>query len=217
MKESTSKWRRWLRWLRTTLVFLLILLLICDLAISWLTRRQIHTTLEAVPEGAVCLVLGTSKYKQNGGPNLFYQGRINAAAELFLGDRVNRLILSGTSTEHYDEPEAMKEDLRALLVPERVMVLDGKGFRTADSILRAQRVYEAKQLVIVSQRFHAQRAVFLARAFGIDACGYAAEDMESAFSFYTVRVRELFARARAVLDVVLYKVEGSRGDHGAGA
>ena len=67
--------------------------------------------------------------------------------------------------------------------------------------MRAKEVFGVDRLIIVSQRFHAERAIFLARHFGIDASGLAAADPDSP-GLMKVRAREVLARVAAVLDII---------------
>jgi SanA protein len=80
---------------------------------------------------------------------------------------------------------------------------DGGGLRTLDSILRGRDVFRKDRFVVVSQRFHVERAVYLARANGIDAYGYVAADADG-LVHVSVRLREYAARVKALLDVYLF-------------
>mgnify|MGYP002395619083 CR=1 FL=1 len=149
----------------------------------------------------VALLLGTARTHQ-GRPNQFYRARIEAAAELFHSGRVRGILVSGdNATMYYNEPVSMQKDLIALGVPAEFITLDYAGFRTLDSVVRAKEVFGVERLLVVSQRFHAERAIFLARHFGIDAQGLAAADPDSP-GLMKVRAREVLARVVAVLDII---------------
>jgi SanA protein len=94
----------------------------------------------------------------------------------------------------------MKADLVAAGVPAEFITLDYAGFRTRDSIVRAQEVFGQDEMIIVSQRFHAERALFIAHQQGIDASAYIAADPQSQLSRNRIRSREILARALAVAD-----------------
>jgi len=174
---------------------------------QWLVIRAgkgaLYTDAREVPEREVALVLGTSERLANGRKNRFFTYRIDAAAELYREGKVRRLLLSGDKRgETYDEPARMKEALMERGVPESALVLDGSGFRTLDSVFNARDVFGVKRLVIVSQRFHNQRALFIADHAGMEAIGFCARDL-SARRTLKVRVREALARVRAVFDLSL--------------
>lgn len=176
-------------------------LALIDVGISLATRGAIAVSMDEVEPAPVALLLGTSR-THRGKPNRFYQARIEAAAALFHQGRVRGILVSGdNATRYYNEPIAMQKDLMALGVPAEYITPDYAGFRTLDSMVRAKEVFGLDKLLVVSQGFHAARAIFLARHFGIDARGFAAPDPPHS-GFLKVRAREVLARAAAVLDIV---------------
>lgn len=160
-----------------------------------------------VPEVDVALVLGTSAKNSWGSTNIFFKNRMDAAAFLYKSGKVKHLLLSGDNhTRSYNEPEAMRKALMARGVPAHAITLDFAGFRTFDSVIRAERVFGQKKFVVVSQPFHNARAVFIARRKGIEAWGYNARRVSRRISPKTY-VREYFARVKAVLDVHILGTE----------
>ncbi len=173
-----------------------------DALVSVSTADAIAERVEDAPAKPIALLLGTSSKTASGRPNQFYEARIRAAAELFHDDKVQGILVSGdNATRWYNEPITMQRDLIAAGVPADYITLDYAGFRTLDSVIRAKEVFGQDELIVVSQRFHAARAIFIARHFGIDASGFAARDPEKRHLF-GVRAREVLARVAAVLDIV---------------
>src|SRR5579871_6317361 len=130
-----------------------------------------------VPEMDVALVLGAAPIGPEGGPNRYFEYRLDAAAALWKAGKVKYLLVSGdNSTPDYDEPSAMRAGLIKRGVPADAIYRDFAGLRTWDSVVRAQSIFGQKRLIIVSQRFHLSRALFLARETGIEACGFEARD-----------------------------------------
>ena len=179
-------------------------LALCAVLLAWLAERSLDRMADAhsfddiasVPAGETALVLGTSPIGPEGGPNVYFVRRLDAAAALWKAGKVRYFIASGST----GEPDAMREGLVARGVPAAAVYLDPEGFRTWDSVLRARDVYGQKRLIIVSQRFHLSRALFLARHAGIDAWGYEARDVEHAYSIFT-ELRRFPSALRAWLDV----------------
>ncbi len=168
------------------------------------TSHLIFTDVDKVPKKKVALVLGTSKYKTGGGNNLFFDHRMTAAAALYQSGKVSQIVLSGTKdVKYYDEPADMKEALLALSVPENAILLDNKGFRTFDSVINGKADYDG--FVLVTQRYHAYRALFLSQHMGLDAVCYEAAFPGSDSSYLTI-VREVFARPKAVIDLMLLRL-----------
>ena len=159
-----------------------------------------------LPANDVGLVLGTSKFS---GPrryrNPHFDGRVEAAAELYRTGKVKHLLLSGDNgTRGYDEPADMRAALLARGVPDGALTLDDAGFRTLDSVVRARRVFGQRRLTLVTDRFHAYRAVFLARQQGIDAVAFPSREVAVRHSFKS-RGREYLADVRACLDVYVLR------------
>jgi SanA protein len=177
-----------------------IVLLGCDWLVSASTEGRVHDTLAEVDPAPVALLLGTNR-TYAGRPNPYYAARIKAATELFASGKVAGILVSGDNRRaDYNEPAMMKADLMRAGVPGEFVTMDLAGLRTLDSIVRAQFVFQQKKIVVVSQRFHAQRAIFLAQHFGLDAEGYVAS--EPGWNWWIrVRTREVFARVMACLDV----------------
>ena len=195
-------WRAWAVGLALALIAGAVALpIVADLVVSASARHDIIDRVEAVEPMPVALILGTAS-THRGRPNQFYRARIEAAARLFHSGKVRGILVSGdNSTRYYNEPVVMQKDLIALGVPAEFITLDYAGFRTLDSVIRAKEVFGQQKLLIVSQRFHAERAVFLARHFGIAALGFAASDPSNQ-GVMKVRAREVLARVVAVFDLV---------------
>jgi SanA protein len=87
-------------------------------------------------------------------------------------------------------------------IPQNHIFLDFAGFRTLDSVVRAKEIFGQQKIVIVSQKFHNERAIFLAKQNGIEAFGYNAEDVNKYAGFKT-NMREYLAKAKAYLDLIL--------------
>ena len=163
---------------------------------------RVYDSTEGVPVHDVALVFGTT-HRWHGQLNPFYEARLDAAAELFRRQRVRGLLVSGDN-EHrsYNEPVAMRNDLAARGVPAEFITCDFAGLRTLDSVQRAQRVFGQSRVVFVSQRFHLERALYLAQASGLEAVGFVAAEAPPRWA-WRVRAREVLARGMAVLDVWL--------------
>lgn len=203
-------WRRMARlllrpkfWLWAVAVCCLLVMLLYGW-VSWRSSNNIYTDVQALPATHTLLLLGTSKRLSDGDPNPFFHNRMQAAAMLYKSGKVQRLILSGEhSSNYYNEPKDMRQALLALGVPAEAIYMDYAGLRTFDSVLRARAVFGATQVVIVSQRFHIERALFIAQAKGIAAIGFAAPDPEPWWFGLRVQARELLARVNVVLDLYI--------------
>lgn len=160
---------------------------------------RLYDVTSDVPVRDVAVVLGTSPKVAGGRPNVLYEARIDAAAQLYTAGRVRCLLVSGDNGDRrYNEPTRMRADLIKRGIPAKDVVCDYAGFRTLDSIVRAQKVFGQNRYVIVSQPFHNERAVYLARQRGIDAVAFNAVEAPLGAGLW---IRERFARFTAVMDV----------------
>ena len=172
-----------------------------DLYVAREAEGSVVTEASNLEKRDLALVLGTSKYTGGGKVNDYYTARVKAAALLFKKGLVRGIVVSGdNSTTQYNEPQKMRQDLQELGVPGEYVTCDYAGFRTLDSIVRMKEIFGSGRYVIVSQSFHLARALYLARAYGQDAVGFAAEDPPAGISL-KVRAREVLARGMALLDV----------------
>lgn len=194
--------RRFKKWRVLAALSLIPIVLLGSLgAIRHSSSGRTYDTADAVPKRKAALVLGCTKILANGRPNLFFYFRIEAAAGLFRAGRVDYLIVSGdNSREGYDEPTDMRDALIAAGVPADHIYRDYAGFRTLDSVIRARDIFGQDSITIVSQRFHNERAIFIARGHGIDAVGYNAVNVPQYRGLKT-KSREWLARVKTVLDV----------------
>ena len=168
---------------------------------------RIHQEPELVPHRQAAVVLGCARRLPNGRLNLYFIYRIRAAAALYHAGKVDYVIVSGDNhREGYDEPTDMRDALVEAGIPEDRIYRDYAGFRTLDSMVRAREIFGLESLVVVSQEFHNERAIFIAREHGIDAIGFNAAEVSSVGGLRT-RLREHLARVKTVLDVWLLDTE----------
>lgn len=157
---------------------------------------------EEVPETFAAVVLGCSPHHENR-PNLYFRNRMEAAAKLYHSGKVKKLIVSGDNgRKEYNEPEAMRQALIARGVPDEDIYCDYAGFSTLDSIIRTESIFSQQKFIIISQRFHCERAVFIANCKGLEVFGYAATDIQTPRWKYRNHFRESLARPAALLDLI---------------
>ena len=141
------------------------------------------------------LVLGCG-LNADGTPAKMLADRMQKAIEVY-EKHGGVLLLSGdgVSSEHYDEPAAMKRIAVECGVPEEDIVTDVNGTSTAESVRRAKEIYGAESLVVITQRYHLYRAVYIAVSHGIDAVGVSADTEDYTDSFSRL-AREALARIK---------------------
>lgn len=200
---------------RYTLIFIgviAMLIIACYAWVSWRAKNHLYDEVNRLPHKRVAVVLGTSKYLAKGIKNEYYQNRIVAAVKLYHAGKIDYFVVSGDNRKHnYNEPKQMQQDLIAAGIPSERIQPDYAGFRTLDSVLRMDKVFGHKDYVIISQRFHNQRAVFLARAHGQNPIAFNADNPQTQ-GMKKVLSREALARVKAVIDIVTDKQAKFYGD-----
>ncbi len=183
-----------------SLVVLLILLL-AQQRVMTASKGKIYRSLADVPEQTVGLVFGTAAQLREGVANPYFITRIEAAVALFKSGKVQHLIVSGDNGQKdYNEPADMRNALIEAGIPAMAITLDYAGFRTLDSVVRCREVFQQNKVTLITQEFHAHRALYLASSFDLDAIAFIAID-PSWHDQSTVGLREYLARAKAWLDV----------------
>ncbi len=183
----------------------IIAILIANLHINIFSEKYLFDSPLFLPVNKAGIILGTSKYFKKGEYNSFYSNRLQAAVKLYKSGKIKYIIASGdNSDKNYNEPKIMKIDLINSGIPSDSIYLDFAGFRTLDSIIRANKVFGMTSFTIISQKFHNQRAVFIARKFGIHAVGFNANDVDIVEGIKTI-LREYLAKTKAIIDVYIIK------------
>jgi SanA protein len=153
-------------------------------------------------EGPVdcALVLGAA-VRDDGTPTDVLRDRLEEALVLYRTGRVKKLLVSGDHhTVGYDEANAMRLFLEEQGVPPEAVFMDHGGVDTYSSMWRARHVFGARRIIVVTQRFHLPRAVWVARSFGMEAEGRPA-DHRRYRGLVWQQVREIGSRTKAFVDV----------------
>jgi len=194
--------KRYLRILFWLTITPILLVLLCNFAINSSAEGKTFSRIEEAPKNRVGLVLGTAKKLTNGQPNLYYSYRIRATVALFNANKIEFVLVSGDNgSQYYNEPSTIKKDLIAGGIPAERIFLDYAGFRTLDSMVRAKEVFGLEKVTVISQKFHNQRAIYLAERKGLTAIGFNANDV-TGNSGLKVHLREYLARVKVFIDLV---------------
>lgn len=187
----------------------------CALALFAADRRverraagRVYNDVEAVPAREYGLLPGTSRLVRGKHLNTYFLNRIRAAVKLYKAGRIRKVIVSGDNGRtDYNETGDMARELIAEGVEPEDVLSDYAGFRTLDSVVRARNLFGADEITVISQKFHCERAIYLASEHGIDAVGFEADEVAPRAIRIKLAVREAFARVLAVLDAEVLKTK----------
>ncbi|RRD49140.1 vancomycin high temperature exclusion protein [Arachnia propionica] len=170
-KPSRPRRRRLEVAVATALAFLFVPILSGATHAAVASAGRLHgATDDDIPTRDVLLVLGA--HAEPGRPSRFLQARLDLAVDLFNAGRGRVIIVSGANTEASNhETQVMEDYLIGRGIPRNRIIQDGAGFDTYDSCMRARDVFGVRELTLVSQMYHLQRAVATCRALGVDAIG----------------------------------------------
>ena len=128
------------------------------------------------PSKRLAIVFGAG-LKRDGTPTTILRDRVETAASLYFDHKVEKILMSGDNRfADYNEPESMRRYALSLGVPEEDIVLDYAGRRTYDTCYRAKAIFGATEALLITQRFHLPRALFLCNALGLKADGVEANN-----------------------------------------
>lgn len=191
-------------------VCVLIVIIVCHYIVVINASGKTYDNVAATPHNKVGLLLATSPVTPGGAHNYYFENRIKAADELYKASKIDYIIASGgdytkSQRNGCDEPRAIRDSLVARGVPIERIILDYEGTRTLNSIAKAKQVYGLDNLMLISQKYHNERAIYLADQYGISAIGYNAEPSPIRSKRIKNTLREFLARPKMFLDILTGK------------
>jgi SanA protein len=177
--------------IRTALIVILVIsafVLVCNVLVEINSRGKTFDEVDDVPQYTYGLLLATSPITSTGAHNFYFDNRIEATDELYKAGKIRFVIASGgdyskTQNIGCDEPVAIRDSLVA-------------------RVIKAKNVYELDSLVLISQKNHNQRAIYLAEHYNLKAIGYNARPSHIRRSRIKNNIREYLARTKMFLDIM---------------
>ena len=176
------------------------------------TAAHMLSAEEAAEQAADCILVLGCGVRPDGTPSQMLTDRLETGIALYQAGAAEKLLMSGDhGTEGYDEVNTMKNIAKENGVPSADIFMDHAGFSTYDSVYRAKEIFCAKKLIIVSQKYHLPRALYVAEKLGLDAYGVAAADVR--YRGQGCREgREMLARAKDFCNAELKRKPRLLGD-----
>ena len=204
MEYNPSMLKRILKWTRHNFLLLgittLLFLILPRLITSIYAANRIYRETESPPE-RVAIIFGAG-LRRDGTPTAMLRDRILTGADLYFSGKVEKLLMSGDNRfENYNEPESMRQFALSVGVPDKAIVLDYAGRRTYDTCYRARAIFGVERALLVTQKFHLPRAMFLCNTLGLDTIGVEASNCYWNGSPFVWDIREQFATVAAFLNL----------------
>lgn len=174
-------------------------------SVSFNASGRTYDNVEDVPAHVYGLILGTSPYTVLGARNYYFENRIKSAIELYNAGKIQQIIVSGgnyTEENGYDEPRAMTDSLISHGVPFNSIIRDYDGTRTLRSIVKAKETYKIDSVIVISQKYHNERAIAQADKCGLKAIGYNAPHSHILRNRIKNILREFPARVKLCFDLL---------------
>lgn len=187
----------------SAIFFSLLVFIFSNYRVLSISRKYIYQNIDEVPSAQAALVLGAG-VKSSGQLSGVLRDRADTAIELYQNKKVAKILATGdNSTIHYNETRAMENYFLDHGIPSKDLFLDYAGFDTYDSMYRARDVFQAESLIVVTQNFHLNRAVYFGRSFGMPVVGMAA-DRHGYRGITWLRIRESLARVKGFFNVLFH-------------
>ena len=205
MKKSKIKKCVWA--VAIVAIVCLALMLICNLIVENNAKGKAFSEIDSIKYNKVGLLLGTTPQARiTKVKNYFFIYRLDAAEQLYRARKIEKILISGdeNSLDGINEPEYMRDSLVARGIPAEDIYLDGKGYRTINSVMNANKVFGLKSFTIISQEFHNERALYQAEHLGLDVENLQAFNakMPTSRRAYFTSIREYFARVKMFIDLI---------------
>ncbi|MCB9076116.1 MAG: YdcF family protein [Anaerolineaceae bacterium] len=143
--------------------------------VNWQYRPVVFSPGQDIPAADVAIVFGAG-LRWDGRPTSVLHDRVVTAVDLYKNGTVKKLLMSGDNRfDYHNEPGSMRDLALELGVPDEDIVLDYAGRRTYDTCYRAGAIFGVKKAILVTQRFHLDRALYLCNALDVAAIGVAAD------------------------------------------
>lgn len=197
------------RWFFYFLIFILWSIWLINININLYKRYIVDDCLNDIKDYRTAIVLGAG-IDQNQKPGLYYKDRLEVAKILYDYNKIENILISAKGNTIVNEIKPALNYLLEKGVNEDIIYLDYRGYNTYSSLYRAKHLHNINEALIITQRFHLPRALFIARKLDIDALGCVADGGQYENIEYNYR-REILAKVKAWLDVNLKTTVNSIG------
>lgn len=174
-----------------------VLVLGINLLVTGTVKDSILTEQQAAQlQDVDCIIVLGCQVRTDGTPSHMLEDRLKQGVALYDLGAAPKLLMSGDhGTDGYDEVDAMKRYAVEAGVPSDDVFMDHAGFSTYETACRAKEIFQAEKVLIVTQRYHLYRAIYIAEALGLEVYGVAVEYRQYSGQFAR-DIREVLARVK---------------------
>jgi len=166
-------------------------------------KDKIITENEAVSLDADCILILGAGVWDNETPSHMLEDRLLQGIKLYKNGASSRLLMSGDhGRKEYDEVNVMKQFAIDRNINSAHIFMDHAGFGTYDSLYRSKKIFQAEKIIIVTQKYHLYRALYIAENLGLEAYGVASDPRIYAGQEYR-DLREVLARVKDFFNMIL--------------
>ena len=183
-------------------IILIVLILGTNFFVIFTTKKNIlsEEQLSSNSDIDCILVLGAGVWQNK--PSHMLEDRLLQAVSLYNNNVASKIIVSGDhGQEDYDEVNVMKSFLIEHGIPSEDIFMDHAGFSSYDSIYRAKEIFKVKKLVIVTQKYHLYRSIYIAKSLNLTAYGVASNPRSYSGQIFR-EIREILARNKDVVKCI---------------
>lgn len=184
------------------IIFLCVLLVLSvtgiNLYMTGSVKDNILSLDEAKDLGADCIIVLGAGVRNDNTPTKMLEDRIIIGDRLYNENAANKIIMSGDhGRKEYDEVNVMKKYAIDEGIPSEDIFMDHAGFETYDTMYRAKEIFGVKKVVIVTQKYHLYRALYIAKSLGLEAYGVSSDLRYYSKKMAYWKFREYIARVKA--------------------
>lgn len=181
-------------------VMALAIILISNYIVNSRTKRAIYTQISVVPRTKVAIIFGAGINGDK--PSRYLKDRLDAGIALYQNNKVDKILLSGDNgRDEHDELTVMKLYCYKNGVDTTKIYIDYAGFDSYSTLYRAKHVFKVDTAILVSQKYHLNRCIFIGNKLGIKSYGFSANrGVYNGYKYYSFR--EKLSITKAVLDVM---------------
>ena len=161
---------------------------------------------------ADCIIVLGAQVKADGTPSKMLRDRLDEGIRLYEAGAAPKILMSGDDGQvEYNEVAAMAAYAEDAGVSKKDLFLDHAGFSTYESMYRAQYIFGVKRAIVVTQKYHEYRALYIGQRLGMDVRGVSAADINYAFQGFR-DIREVMARDKDFLQCIFWPKPTYLGD-----